>query len=188
MCVVLNRVREEREREERDCGTAGGRWELGSLHSLWWGPHRDAGGTGRRPLWPFKLTILLLALQLRQHFKVAVAPARPTKVGEEECCATGNTHKFVGNQRETLSPDRNVPGHAAQSADFCICGPAHWAPPFKGIGLVQVRVRLRPWLGFPLHLHSRQGLQALQPPLTAQKERERNGQYVGRPQKHLRLY
>lgn len=61
---------------------------------------------------------------------------------------------------------RNVPGHAAQSADFWIWGPGHWAPPFNGIGLLQVRERFLPWLGLPAHLHSRHGLQVLQPPLT----------------------
>lgn len=144
--------------------THNGRYSVGGWVARWLGcgwqrelsGHRDSGGSARCHLnWQF----LLLALQLRLHFK-ALYNAPPPR-----------THLRLtkGNAFSVL------PGHAAQSADFWICGPAHWAPPFKGIGFVQVRVRLRPWLGLPLHLHSRHGLQALQPPFTVDAKRKTTG-------------
>lgn len=49
-CASFSTESENREEESAPRQEARGRWELGSLRSLRWGSHRDAGGTGRRPL------------------------------------------------------------------------------------------------------------------------------------------
>lgn len=61
-----------------------------------------------------------------------------------------------------------LPGQSEVQSDFCSASPEHVLPPFKGAGFVHNRERCcppRPHLA----LHSDQGLQVDQPPLTVKK-------------------
>lgn len=68
---------------------------------------------------------------------------------------------------------QNLPGHGWQSGVFWTFGPPQVAPPFNGIGLLQLRVRFCPIGDLPGQRHSVHCDHALQPPFTA-KKRENN--------------
>lgn len=68
-----------------------------------------------------------------------------------------------------LLENKCLPGQGTQSGVFWTFGPPHGAPPFNGVGLLQLLVRFWPTGDRPGHLHSVHWLHELQPPSTINK-------------------